>query len=134
MTHSSVSQAVEVVRGRLREGLLRPREGWKRAAETVWGPLLTLAILIALDLLTRAGTPVQHPFPLLLLSVVVSASLGGLRTALVSAAVYASGSIWILCFTLLDSPETWAWGIVIGVASTCAYLFARRRPAVEPGT
>ena len=85
MTHSGVGQAVEVLRGRFREGLIRPRAGWKRAAETVWGPLLTLAALIVLDLLTRAGTPVQHPFTVLLLTVVISGYLGGLRTALVSA-------------------------------------------------
>ena len=85
MTSSGVGQAVEVVRGRVREGLLRPRAGWKRAAETVWGPLLTLAVIILLDLLVRAGTPVLYPFPVLLLTVVIAASLGGLRTALISA-------------------------------------------------
>ena len=85
MTHSGVSQAVELVRGRFREGLIRPRAGWKRAAETVWGPLLTLAALIVLDLLARSGTPLLEPFPVLLLTVAVSAYLGGLRTALVSA-------------------------------------------------
>jgi PAS domain S-box-containing protein len=51
----------------------------------VWGPLITLAALIALDQLTRAGTPVQHPFPLLLLTVAISGYLGGLRIALISA-------------------------------------------------
>jgi PAS domain S-box-containing protein len=85
MTHSGVSQAVELVRGRFREGLLRPRAGWKRAAETVWGPLLTLAAVIVLDLLARSGTPLLDPFPVLLLTVVISAYLGGLRTALISA-------------------------------------------------
>ena len=85
MTHSGVSQAVELVRGRFREGLIRPRAGWKRAAETVWGPLLTLAVLIVLDLLARAGTPLAEPFPLLLLTVAISGYLGGLRTALISA-------------------------------------------------
>jgi two-component system cell cycle sensor histidine kinase/response regulator CckA len=85
MTYSGVTQAVELVRGRFREGLIRPRRGWKRAAETVWGPLLTLATLIVLDLLARAGTPMLQPFPLLLLTVVISAYLGGLRTALISA-------------------------------------------------
>jgi two-component system, cell cycle sensor histidine kinase and response regulator CckA len=85
MTHSGVGQAVEVVRARFREGLIRPRAGWKRAAETVWGPLITLAALIVLDQLARTGTPVQHPFPLLLLTVVISGYLGGLRIALISA-------------------------------------------------
>src|SRR5512145_1815364 len=85
MTHSGVSQALELVRGRFRDGLIRPRAGWKRAAETVWGPLLTLAALIVLDLLARAGTPLLEPFPVLLLTVVISAYLGGLRTALISA-------------------------------------------------
>jgi two-component system, cell cycle sensor histidine kinase and response regulator CckA len=85
MTHSGVSQAMELVRVRFRESLVRPRAGWKRAAETVWGPLLTLSALIVLDLLARSGTPVVEPFPVLLLTVVISAYLGGLRTALVSA-------------------------------------------------
>ena len=66
-------------------GSNRPAAGWGRAAETVWGPLLTLATLIALDQLTRAGTPVAHPFPMLLLTVAISAYLGGLRTGLISA-------------------------------------------------
>jgi two-component system cell cycle sensor histidine kinase/response regulator CckA len=85
MTYSGVSHAVEVVRGRFRDGLIRPRAGWKRAAETVWGPLLTLGALIVLDLLARAGTPMLQPFLVLLLSVVISGYLGGLRTALISA-------------------------------------------------
>ena len=85
MTHSGVSQAVELVRGRFRQRLIRPRAGWKRAAETVWGPLLTLAVLIVLDLLARAGMPLLEPFPVLLFTVAISGYLGGLRTALVSA-------------------------------------------------
>ena len=51
----------------------------------MWGPLITLAALIVLDQLTRAGTPVQHPFPLLLLTVVISAYSGRSRIALISA-------------------------------------------------
>ncbi len=85
MTQSGVTHAVETVRTRFREGLPRPRAGWKRAAETVWGPLLTLAVIILLDILTRSGTPVLYPFPVLLLTVVLSGYLGGLRTALISA-------------------------------------------------
>jgi two-component system cell cycle sensor histidine kinase/response regulator CckA len=85
MTHSGVTQTVEAARARFREGFMRPRAGWKRAAETVWGPLLTLATLILLDLLARAGMPVLYPFPVLLLTVAISGYLGGLRTALVSA-------------------------------------------------
>ena len=38
-----------------------------------------------LDLLARAGMPVLEPFPMLLLSVVISAYRGGLQTALISA-------------------------------------------------
>ena len=64
---------------------MTPRQGWKRAAETVWGPLLTLAAIILLDILARSGTPVLYPFPVLLLTVVVAAYLGGLRTSLISA-------------------------------------------------
>jgi hypothetical protein len=34
----------------------------------VRGPLLTLAALIALDLLARHGSPVEHPFTVLILT------------------------------------------------------------------
>jgi hypothetical protein len=137
MTHSGVSQAMEVVRGRFREGLLRPRAGWKRAAETVWGPLLTLAALIALDLLARSGTPVLEPFPVLLLTVVISAYLGGLRTALVSAVLTVLYGVHFLAepgMPLRYRPESAMSLLVIGViAPGVAVLVSRLHAAARRG-
>ena len=85
MTHSGATQLVETARARLRSGVTRSGAGWRRAAETVWGPLLTLAAIIVIDQLARQRMPVIYPFPVLLFTVVLSAYLGGLRTALISA-------------------------------------------------
>lgn len=85
MTSSGATQFVEAARSRLRTSGNESTAGWKRAAETVWGPLLTLAAIIVIDQLARQRMPVIYPFPVLLFTVVVSAYLGGLRTALVSA-------------------------------------------------
>ncbi len=85
MAYSGATQFVELARSRFWARVKRPAAGWGRAAETIWGPLVTLATLIVLDQLTRAGTPVTYPFTILLLTVVISAYLGGLRTGLVSA-------------------------------------------------
>ncbi len=85
MTHSGATQFVEIARSRLLARMRAPGAGWRRAAETVWGPLLTLAALIVIDQLARHGMPVLYPFPPLLLTVVISAYLGGFRPALISA-------------------------------------------------
>src|SRR5215207_4123223 len=87
MTHSGATQFVEAARTRLRARMRGSAAGWRRAAETVWGPLLTLAAIILIDLVARQGMPILYPFPILLLTVVISAYLGGLRTALISAAL-----------------------------------------------
>ena len=85
MTSSGVTQVVETIRRRVQSRRPSAWAGWKVAAETVWGPLLTLGALILIDQLARHGMPVLYPFPILLLTVVISAYLGGLRTALISA-------------------------------------------------
>ncbi len=137
MTHSGVTQAVEVVRGRLREGLIRPRAGWKRAAETVWGPLLTLGALITLDLLARAGTPLVEPFPILLLTVVISAYLGGLRTALISAVLTVLYGVHFLAepgLPLRYRPSGAASLLMLGlIAPAVAILVSRLHSAARRG-
>ncbi len=137
MTHSGVTQVVEVVRGRLREGLIRPRAGWKRAAETVWGPLLTLGALIALDLLARAGTPLVEPFPILLLTVVISAYLGGLRTALISAVLTVLYGVHFLAepgLPLRYRPSGAASLLMLGlIAPAVAILVSRLHSAARRG-
>ena len=137
MTHSGVTQVVEVVRGRLREGLIRPRAGWKRAAETVWGPLLTLGALITLDLLARAGTPLVEPFPILLLTVVISAYLGGLRTALISAVLTVLYGVHFLAepgLPLRYRPSGAASLLMLGlIAPAVAILVSRLHSAARRG-
>ena len=85
MTSSGATQLVETIRRRVQYTRPSAWAGWKVAAETVWGPLLTLGALILIDQLARHGMPVLYPFPILLLTVVISAYLGGMRTALISA-------------------------------------------------
>jgi two-component system cell cycle sensor histidine kinase/response regulator CckA len=85
MTSSGVTQVVETIRRRVQYSRPSSWAGWKVAAETIWGPLLTLGALILMDQLARHGMPVLYPFPILLLTVVISAYLGGMRTALISA-------------------------------------------------
>ena len=137
MTHSGVSQAVDLVRSRFRGGLLRPRAGWKRAAETVWGPLLTLAALIVLDLLARSGTPVLEPFPVLLLTVVISAYLGGLRTALISAVLTVLYGVHFFAdpgMPLRYRPEGAMSLLVVGlIAPGVAVLVSRLHDAARRG-
>ncbi len=54
---------------------------------SVLGPLITLSLAIAFDLLARRDVPAPNPVPLLLLSVVFAALRGGLPSGLVSALV-----------------------------------------------
>jgi two-component system cell cycle sensor histidine kinase/response regulator CckA len=137
MTHSGVTQAVQVFRGRIRDGLIPPRAAWKRAAETVWGPLLTLGTIIVLDQLTRAGTPVLYPFPILLLTVVLSAYLGGLRTALVSAVLMVLYGVHFLSEPGLPPryvPGKAASLLVLGIISPIvAVLVSRLHGAARRG-
>jgi two-component system, cell cycle sensor histidine kinase and response regulator CckA len=53
------------------------RADWARIGLSVKGPLLTLAVVIAFDQLTRHGVQVTHPFVFLLLTVVYSTYSGG---------------------------------------------------------
>ena len=62
---------VEIARTRWRDRRWATRRPTgRRAAETVWGPLLTLGALIVIDQLARHGMPVLYPFPVLLFTVV----------------------------------------------------------------
>jgi hypothetical protein len=85
MTHSGATPIVQAARARWRDLAQGSKAHWRRASETVWGPLLTLAAIIVIDQLARHGMPVLYPFPVLLFIVVVSSYLGGIRPGLVSA-------------------------------------------------
>ncbi|MEP6687731.1 MAG: response regulator [Gemmatimonadales bacterium] len=86
MTQSGATPSLPLSRDRLRL-LAGDRPDWARIAACVRGPLLTLAAAVVLDLMRRHGVGLQSPFPVLLVTVVYSAYIGGLRPALVSVAV-----------------------------------------------
>jgi hypothetical protein len=65
----------------------RPTAEWIRLGLNVLGPLITLALAIAVDLSWRRGGLGFNPIPLLLLSVVFAALRGGLPSSLVSALI-----------------------------------------------
>ena len=52
-------------------------EDWVHISRTVPGILLTIAIVVAFDVLARHNMPVVQPFPILLLSVAIAGYLGG---------------------------------------------------------
>jgi two-component system cell cycle sensor histidine kinase/response regulator CckA len=137
MTHSGATQLVEAARTRLRARVQGSAAGWRKAAETVWGPLLTLAALILMDLVAREGMPILHPFSILLLTVVVSAYLGGLRTALISAVLTVLYGVHFFAepgLPLHYRPSGAYSLLVVGlVAPSIAVLVSRLRSAAERG-
>ena len=137
MSQSGATQFVEAARTRLLARVKGPAGGWRQAAETVWGPLLTLAALILMDLLARKGMPILYPFPMLLLTVVVSAYLGGLRTALISAVLTVLYGVHFFAepgLPLHYRPSGAYSLLVVGlVAPGIAVLVSRLRSAAERG-
>jgi PAS domain S-box-containing protein len=103
----------------------------------VWGPLLTLATLILLDLLARNGTPVFSPFPVLLLTVVISGYLGGLRTGLISAVLTVLYGVHFFAepgLPLRYKPESALSLLAVGlVAPGVAVLVSRLYAAARRG-
>ena len=64
--------------------MIRTHDGGSRIGLQVGGPLLTLVAVVICDILTRRGAGLPVPMVLLLLTVVASAILGGLRPAIIS--------------------------------------------------
>ena len=85
MTQSSASPSIQGTRGwpRLLAGT---SPDWGRIGECVRGPLATLGAAVLLDVLRRQGVGLDSPFPILILTVVYSAYVGGVLPALVSVA------------------------------------------------
>ena len=88
-----MTQSSATPNARTSEGFLGLSVGgtpdWPRIAECVRGPLLTLGAAVLLDILRRHGVGLVSPFPVLILTVVYSAYVGGLRPALVSVVITA---------------------------------------------
>ncbi len=86
MTQGSAQRTVHDQQTLLRLGA-RASSEWAQVGMSVRGPLLTLAATVLLDVLRRHDLGVVSPFPVLILTVVYSAAVGGLRPALVSVTV-----------------------------------------------
>jgi PAS domain S-box-containing protein len=86
MTQSSVTPSLPGPRGLMRLLSGAPVD-WARVGGSVRGPLLTLTAAVALDVLRRLDVGLISPFPILILTIVYSAYVGGLSPALVSVAI-----------------------------------------------
>jgi PAS domain S-box-containing protein len=103
---------------------------WVQVGLKVLGPLVTLSIAIAADLLARRGVPVPSPVPLLLVSIVFAALRGGLPSGLVSAfltvlygAHYYSAQTQGLAY---GTEEALSLAVLIIAAPLVAYLVVER--------
>jgi two-component system cell cycle sensor histidine kinase/response regulator CckA len=86
MSQSGASPSLPVSRDLLRL-IAGDSPDWARIGACVRGPLLTMAAVVVLDILRRHDVGLLSPFPVLMLAVVYSAYIGGLKPALVSVAV-----------------------------------------------
>ncbi len=86
MTQSGATPSLPVSRDLLRV-FGRGSPDWTRIGACVRGPLLTVAAVVVLDVMRRHDIGLISPFPVLILAVVYSAYVGGLRPALVSVTV-----------------------------------------------
>jgi two-component system cell cycle sensor histidine kinase/response regulator CckA len=87
MTQSGITHGTSGLRSLAGLTFAQAAADWRRAGAGVRGPLLTVAVAVALDVLARHGVALIYPFPVLLLTVVCAAYWGGLWPALVSTAV-----------------------------------------------
>ena len=137
MAQSGGTQLVDMVRTRWRERLGDSAAYWRAGTEIVLGPLLTLAALIIMDQLARHGMPVLHPFTVLLLSIVVSAWVGGFRTALISAVLTVLYAVHYFAepgLPLRYRPGNWYSLLVTAlVAPGVAVLVSRLRQDADRG-
>ena len=86
MTQSGATPSLPVSRDLLRL-IAGDSPVWARIGACVRGPLLTVVAVVVLDILRRHDAGLLSPFPVLILAVVYSAYVGGLRPALVSVTV-----------------------------------------------
>jgi two-component system cell cycle sensor histidine kinase/response regulator CckA len=87
LPHRSARSSAEVAKPFGRWFGPLPEPDWAAIATAVRGPLLTLAVVVLVDVLRRHDLALFSPFPILLLTIVYAAYVGGLRPALVSAVV-----------------------------------------------
>jgi PAS domain S-box-containing protein len=102
---------------------------WRRIAECVRGPLLTLAAAVVLDILRRENLGLVTPFPVLILTVVYAAYVGGLLPALVSVAITVLDALHFFAepgLPLRYMPENVLSLVAVAVCSLLAGLAVAR--------
>jgi PAS domain S-box-containing protein len=102
---------------------------WRRIAECVRGPLLTLGTAVLLDILRRQDVGLLSPFPVLILTVVYSAYVGGLLPALVSVAITALDALHFFAepgLPLRYTPEGGASLLAVACSSLLAGVVVAR--------
>jgi PAS domain S-box-containing protein len=102
--------------------ILRASPDWARIGESVRGPLLTLLAAVVLDVMRRHDVGLVSPFPVLMLTIVYSAYVGGLSPALVSVVITVLDALHFFAKPGLplhyDPPN----GASMAVVSCCALL------------
>lgn len=128
MSQSGASPSLPVSRDLLRL-LAGDSPDWARIGACVRGPLLTVAAVVALDILRRHDAGLLSPFPVLILTVVYSAYVGGLRPALVSVTVSLLYALHFFAepgLPLHYSPEQGRSLLAVAASTLLAGLLASR--------
>jgi PAS domain S-box-containing protein len=128
MTPSSVTRSVQGPRVLLRL-VAGVAPDWARIGACVRGPLITLGAAVLLDVLRRHGIGLTSPFPVLFLTVVYSAYVGGLLPALVSVAITVLDALHFFAepgAPLQYNAENGASLLAVGAASLTTALVVSR--------
>jgi two-component system cell cycle sensor histidine kinase/response regulator CckA len=128
MSPSGASPSLPVSRDLLRL-IAGDSPDWARIGASVRGPLLTVAAVVGLDILRRHDVGLLSPFPVLILAVVYSAYIGGLKPALVSVAVSLLYALHFFAepgLPLHYSPEQGRSLLAVAASTLVAGLLASR--------
>jgi PAS domain S-box-containing protein len=128
MSQSGASPSLPVSRDLLRL-IAGDSPDWARIGASVRGPLLTVAAVVGFDILRRHDVGLLSPFPVLILAVVYSAYVGGLRPALVSVTVSLLYALHFFAepgLPLHYSPEQGRSLLAVAASTLLAGLLASR--------
>jgi two-component system, cell cycle sensor histidine kinase and response regulator CckA len=128
MTQSGATPSIAVSRNVVRVLVGEPPD-WQRISACVRGPLLTLAVAVALDVLRRQDLGIRAPFTVLLCTAVYSAFTGGWRPALVSVAITILDAVHFFSepgLPLRYTPEGAASLLVVGVSTLVGAMLVAR--------
>jgi two-component system cell cycle sensor histidine kinase/response regulator CckA len=137
MAQSSITHGPDNLRSLAGGAFARAATDWGRAGAGVRGPLLTVAVAVAVDVLARQGVALIYPFPVLLLTVVCAAYWGGLWPALISAVVTSVYAVHFFSQTRpalhYSSSGIVSLLVVFSTSSIAAVVVARLRAKATRG-